>query len=105
MSSLLCSTFARLKEKVIFLFGLYFRCTVNNSKKPKLLLGFKTKEKNLPKQESLIFLETTVRGGGGGRKPGKSQGEIQGSRKPSVLVGFLRQKLGLCIHPLRAQIY
>ncbi len=31
------------------------------------------------------------------RKPTKNQGENQGSRKPSVLVGFLRQKKGLCI--------
>ncbi len=29
----------------------------------------------------------------------KNQGENQGSRKPSVLVGFLRQKKGLFIHP------
>jgi hypothetical protein len=34
---------------------------VNNSKKTKQLLGFKkTKEKNPPKQESLVFLERTV---------------------------------------------
>jgi hypothetical protein len=33
-----------------------------NSKKTKQLLGFKkTKEKNPSKQESLVFLETTVR--------------------------------------------
>jgi hypothetical protein len=33
----------------------------NNSKKTKQLFGFKkTKEKNPPKQESLVFLETTV---------------------------------------------
>jgi hypothetical protein len=57
----------------------------------------KTKEKNPPpKQESLVFLEMTVHRvgecGGDSRKPTKNQEEIQGSRKPSVLVGFLRQK-------------
>ncbi len=54
----------------------------------------KTKEKNPPKQESLVFLETTVHrvGRGDSRKPTKNQGGNQGSRKPSVLVGFLRQK-------------
>jgi hypothetical protein len=35
--------------------------------------------------------------------PTKNQGEIQGSRKTSVLVGFLRQKNGLCIHPLEEE--
>jgi hypothetical protein len=40
-------------------------------------------------------------GGGESRKPTKNQGEIQGSRKPSVLVGFLRQKKD-CAYILRA---
>ncbi len=54
----------------------------------------KAKEKNPPKQESLVFLEMTVHMcQGESRKPTKNQGEIQGSRKPSVLVGFLRQIL------------
>jgi hypothetical protein len=33
---------------------------VNNSEKTKQLLGFKTKGKNPPKQETLVFLETAV---------------------------------------------
>ncbi len=50
------------------------------------------------KEEALNFLETTVREKvETNKKP--MQGEIQGTRKPNALVGFLRQK-GLCIHPL-----
>jgi hypothetical protein len=56
----------------------------------------KTKEKNPPKQESLVFLEKTVHRVGETAE-NKNQGEIQDSRKPSVLVGFLRQNKGLCI--------
>jgi hypothetical protein len=72
---------------------------VKNSKKTKQLLGFqKPRKKNPPKQESLVFLETTVhRVGETAENQQKNQGENQGSRKPSVLVGFLRQKKGLCI--------
>jgi hypothetical protein len=88
----------------------------------------KTKEKNPPKQESLVFLEMTLHRVGEKaenqrktREKSKeaenqvfwldflrqikglcipSQGENQGSRKPSVLVGFMRQKKGLCITSL-----
>jgi hypothetical protein len=39
------------------------------------------------------------------RKPTKNQGEIQGSRKPSVLVGFLRQKKELVCIPSRSHLH
>jgi hypothetical protein len=64
---------------------------VSNSTKTKLLLGFKNQGKNPPKQETLVFLETTMQSAGESRKSKPKPGEIQGSRKPSVLVGFLRQ--------------
>jgi hypothetical protein len=62
-------------------------------------LDLKTKEKNPPKQESLVILEMTVHRVG---EKAENQGEIHGSRKPSVLFGFLRQKKGQCIHPQHA---
>jgi hypothetical protein len=57
-------------------------------------LIFKNQGKNSPKQETKVFLETTVHilGGGESRKPTKNQREIQGRLKSSVLVGFLCQK-------------
>jgi hypothetical protein len=65
----------------------------NNSKKTKQLLGFKKpREKNPPKQDSLELGFLCIEWGGESRKPTKNQGEIQGGRQPSVLVGFLRQK-------------
>ncbi len=74
----------------IFIWSLFQHA--NNSKKTNSCLDFKNQGKNPPKQESLVFLETTVhRVGETAEKPTKNQGEIQVSRKPSVLVGFLRQ--------------
>ncbi len=65
----------------------------NNSKKTKQLLGFKKpREKKSPKQDSLELGFLCIGLGGESRKPTKNQGEIQGSRQPSALVGFLRQK-------------
>jgi hypothetical protein len=74
---------------------------VNNSKKTKQLLGFQKPRKKSAKTRTLGFLGNhCAQGGGDSRKPTKNQGENQGSRKPSVLVGFLRQKKGLCIPSL-----
>jgi hypothetical protein len=64
-------------------------------------LDLKNQGKKSAKTRKLGFLrKDCAKGGEESRKPTKIQGEIQGSRKPSVLVGFLRQKKGLCIHPL-----
>jgi hypothetical protein len=61
-------------------------------------LDLKNQGKKSAKTRKLGFLKNDrAWGGGDGRKPTKNQGENQGSRKPSVLVGFLRQKKGLCI--------
>ncbi len=65
------------------------------------IFNLKNQGKKSAKTRKLGFLrKDCALGGGESRKPTKNQGEIQGSRKPSVLVGFLRQKKGLCIHPL-----
>jgi hypothetical protein len=68
---------------------------VNNYKKTKPLLGLKNRGKNPPKQEILVFLEKTVHRLGekaeNQRKTRENQGEIQGSRKPGVLFGYLCQ--------------
>jgi hypothetical protein len=72
----------------------------NNSKKTKQLLGFQKPRKKSAKTRTLGFLGNgCAYGGGDSRKPTKNQGENQGSRKPSVLVGFLRQKKD-CALPL-----
>jgi hypothetical protein len=61
-------------------------------------LDFKNQGKKSAKTRKLGFLRNNcAQGGGDSRRPTKNQGENQGSRKPSVLVGFLRQKKGLCI--------
>jgi hypothetical protein len=64
-------------------------------------LDLKNQGKKSAKTRMLGFLGNDCAwGGGDSRKPTKNQGEIQGSRKPSVLVGFLRQKKELCIPSL-----
>jgi hypothetical protein len=61
----------------------------------------KNQGKKSAKTRTLGFLgNDCAQGGGDSRKPTKNQGENQGSRKPSVLVRFLRQKKGLCITSL-----
>jgi hypothetical protein len=66
---------------------------VNNTKKTKLLLGFKNQRKKSAKTGRLGFLRNNCAyGGRESRKPTKNQREIQGGIKPSVWVGFLRQK-------------
>jgi hypothetical protein len=56
-------------------------------------LDLKNQGKKSAKTRKLGFLrKVCAKGGGDSRKPTKNQGENQGSRKPSVLVGFLRQK-------------
>ncbi len=60
------------------------------------MLGFKKPKKKIRHNKKTWF---SLKRLGESRKPTKNQGEIQGSRKPSVLVGFLCQKKGLCIHP------
>jgi hypothetical protein len=65
------------------------------------LLGLKNQGKKSAKTRKLGFLKNDCAwDGGDSRKPTKNQGENQGSRKPSVLVGFLRQKKD-CAYPLR----
>jgi hypothetical protein len=65
-------------------------------RKPSSCLDFKNQVKKSAKTRKLGFLRNDCAWGGGeSRKPTKNQGEIQGSRKPSVLVGFLRQNKGL----------
>jgi len=67
-------------------------------RKPSSCLDLKNQGKKSAKTRKLGFLKNDCAwGGGDSRKPTKNQGENQGSRKPSVLVGFLRQKKGLCI--------
>jgi hypothetical protein len=64
-------------------------------------LDLKNQGKKSAKTRTLGFLRNDcAKGGGDSRKPTKIQGELQGSRKPSVLVGFLRQKKELCIPTL-----
>jgi hypothetical protein len=61
-------------------------------------LDLKNQGKKPAKTRKLGFLGNDCAwGGGDSRKLTKNQGEIQGSRKPSVLVGFLRQRKELCI--------
>jgi hypothetical protein len=56
-------------------------------------LDLKNQGKKPAKTRKLGFLGNDCAwGGGDSRKPSKNQGEIQGSRKPSVLVGFLHQR-------------
>ncbi len=67
-------------------------------RKPSSCLDLKNQRKKSAKTRKLGFLKNDCAWGGeDNRKPTKNQGENQGSRKPSVLVGFLRQKKGLCI--------
>ncbi len=69
-------------------------------RKPSSCLDLKNQGKKSAKTGTLGFLRNDcAQGGGDSRKPTKNQGEIQGSRKPSVLVGFLRQKKN-CAYPL-----
>jgi hypothetical protein len=64
-------------------------------------LDLKNQGKKSAKTRKLSFLrKDCAQGGGDSRKPTKIQGEIQGSRKPSVLVGFLRKKR--TVHTLSA---
>ncbi len=61
-------------------------------------MDLKNQGKKSAKTRKLGFLKNDCAWGeGDSRKPTKNQGENQGGRKPSVLVGFLRQKKGLCI--------
>ena len=83
----------------MFLFGPCFSMKTT-PRKPSNCLDLKNQGKKSAKTRKLGFLrKDCAQGGEESRKPTKTQGEIQGSRKPSVLVGFLRQRKGLCIHP------
>ncbi len=74
-------------------------------RKPSSCLDFKNQGKKSAKTRKLGFLRNDCAyGGGDSRKPTKNQWEIQGSRKPSVLVGFLRQKKN-CAYPLWVKVF
>jgi hypothetical protein len=68
---------------------------VNNSKKTKQLLGFKKPRKKIRQNKIAWFSKKWLCMGW---KPTKNQG----SRKPSVLVGFMRQKKD-CAYTLRGR--
>jgi len=85
----------------MFLFGPCFSMKTT-PRKPSNCLDLKNQGKKSAKTRKLGFLRNDcAQGGGDSRKPTKNQGENQGSRKPSVLVGFLRQKKELCIRVQR----
>jgi hypothetical protein len=67
-------------------------CTYTTPRKPSSCLDLKNQGKKSAKTRKLGFLKNDCAwGGGDSRIPTKNQGENQGGRKPSVLVGFLRQ--------------
>ncbi len=79
---------------------------ITTPRKPSNCLDLKNQGKKSAKTRKLGFLRNDcAQGGEESRKPTKNQGEIQGSRKPSVSVGFLRQTKGLCIHPRNTYYY
>ncbi len=76
----------------MFLFGPCFSMKTPR-RKSSICLDLKNQGKKSAKTRKLGFLrKDCAQGGEESRKPTKIQGEIQGSGKPCVLVGFLRQK-------------